>query len=139
MKNSEYMGKRIAVFGFAFKKDTNDTRESAAIYVCKDLLEEGARLAIYDPKVDPLQIYQDLGLELNSDQITICADQYEAARGAHAITLLTEWDVFRTENTDYAQICAEMEKPAFFFDGRNLTNLDEMRAIGFESHGIGKP
>ncbi len=130
--------KRIAVFGFAFKKDTNDTRESAAIHVCKDLLEEGARLAIYDPKVDPLQIYQDLGLELNSEQITICTDQYEAARGAHAIALLTEWDAFRTENTDYAQICTEMEKPAFFFDGRNLTNLDEMRAIGFESHGIGK-
>ncbi len=130
--------KRIAVFGFAFKKDTNDTRESAAIYVCKDLLEEGARLAIYDPKVDQLQIYQDLGLDLNSDQITICADQYEAARGAHAIALLTEWDAFLPENTDYAQIRAEMEKPAFFFDGRNLTNLDEMRALGFESHGIGK-
>jgi UDPglucose 6-dehydrogenase len=132
-------GKRIAILGFAFKKDTNDTRESAAIYVCRDLLEEGAQLAIHDPKVAPEHIYRDLGLDPDSTQITIHDDPYSASRGAHAIALLTEWDAFRMENTDYARIAGEMEKPAFFFDGRNLTDLDAMRAIGFEAHGIGKP
>ena len=132
-------GKRIAILGFAFKKDTNDTRESAAIYVCRDLLEEGANLAIHDPKVSPEHIYRDLGLDPDSKQISIHEDPYSASRGAHAIALLTEWDAFRMENTDYARIAEEMEKPAFFFDGRNLTDLDAMRAIGFEAHGIGKP
>jgi len=132
-------GKRIAILGFAFKKDTNDTRESAAIYVCRDLLEEGANLAIHDPKVSPEHIYRDLGVDSNSPQISIHDDPYSASRGAHAIALLTEWDAFRMENTDYARIADEMEKPAFFFDGRNLTDLDAMRAIGFEAHGIGKP
>jgi len=131
--------KRIAIFGFAFKKDTNDTRESAAIYVCKDLLDEGAILAIYDPKVDAEQIYEDLGLQPGCEEIEIHTDAYSAAKGAHAIALLTEWDVFRQENTDYARIFASMEKPAFFFDGRNLNDLQAMRDLGFEAHGIGKP
>jgi UDPglucose 6-dehydrogenase len=132
-------GKKIAIFGFAFKKDTNDTRESAAIYVCKDLLEEGAELAIFDPKVSAEQINSDLGLNPAADKVTIHRDPYEAAKEAHAIALLTEWDVLRTGNTDYTRIYESMEKPAFFFDGRNLTDLDAMRAIGFEAHGIGKP
>ena len=132
-------GKRIAIFGFAFKKDTNDTRESPAIYVCRDLLEEGAKLAIFDPKVDAEQIYKDLGLEPDSKKIRICSDACEAARNAHAIVLLTDWEVFKTENTDYARILSAMEKPAFFFDGRNLNDLETMRELGFEAHGIGKP
>ena len=131
--------KKIAIFGFAFKKDTNDTRESAAIYVCRDLLEEGAHLAIFDPKVTEQHILQDLGLETSSRQVSVHRDAYEAARDAHAIALLTEWDVLRNGNTDYQRIYEGMEKPAFFFDGRNLTDLAEMRAIGFEAHGIGKP
>ena len=132
-------GKRIAILGFAFKKDTNDTRESAAIYICRDLLDEGARLAIHDPKVLPEQVYADLGVEPDSGRVVCHADPYAAAEGAHAVVLLTEWDAFRMENTDYSRVHDLMEKPAFFFDGRNLTNLDEMRAIGFEAHGIGKP
>jgi UDPglucose 6-dehydrogenase len=131
--------KRIAVFGFAFKKDTNDTRESAAIYVCRDLLEEGAHLAIHDPQVDPRQIYRDLGVDPSAHEVSIHKDPYEAAKGAHAIALLTEWDAYRMENMDYARICEEMAKPPFFFDGRNLTDLEAMRAMGFEAHGIGKP
>lgn len=131
--------KRLAIFGFAFKKDTNDTRESPAIYVCRDLLEEGAKLAIYDPKVESRQIYDDLGYEPDSEQIEIHQDPYAAAEEAHAIILLTEWDAFRIENIDYARICSSMEKPAFFFDGRNLTDLDEMRDLGFQAYGIGKP
>jgi len=131
-------GKRIAIFGFAFKKDTNDTRESAAIYVCRDLLEEGAHLAIYDPKVGRKQVLADLELSPDTQQVTFHKDPYEAASGAHAIALLTEWDVLKTANTDYRRLFESMEKPAFFFDGRNLADLEELRAIGFEAHGIGK-
>ena len=131
--------KKIAVFGFAFKKDTNDTRESAAIYVCRDLLVEGAQLSIFDPKVSREQIVRDLGIDESTTQITIHRDPYEAAEGAHAIALLTEWDVLREDQTDYSRIFAAMEKPAFFFDGRNLLDLEKLRSIGFEAHGIGKP
>ena len=130
--------KRIAIFGFAFKKDTNDTRESSAIYVCQDLIEEGAHLAIYDPKVTRKQILADLGLSEGHPQVCFPKDPYEAAKGAHAVALLTEWDQFRIGKTDYDRIFADMEKPAFFFDGRNLTDLSEMRRLGFEAHGIGK-
>jgi UDPglucose 6-dehydrogenase len=131
--------KKIAIFGFAFKKDTNDTRESAAITVCQDLLVEGAELSIFDPKVSHQQICQDLGIDKSTTQVTVHRNPYEAADGAHAIALLTEWDVLREDQTDYARIFEKMEKPAFFFDGRNLTNLDTLRSIGFEAHGIGKP
>ncbi len=130
--------KRIAILGFAFKKDTNDTRESPAIYVCRDLLEEGARLAVFDPKVAPAQVRADLGIDAASTRVSFHADPYSAAAGAHAVVLLTEWDVFRPDRTDYARVFAAMEKPAFFFDGRNLTDLAALRAIGFEAHGIGK-
>jgi len=132
-------GKRIAIFGFAFKKDTNDTRESAAIYVCRDLLEEGAHLAIHDPRVGEAQIYRDLGIDKSDTSVRVFRDPYAAAEGAHAIALLTEWDSFRTDQTDYARIFKAMEKPAFFFDGRNLVDLEMLREIGFEAHGIGKP
>ena len=131
--------KKIAIFGFAFKKDTNDTRESAAIYVCRDLLEEGARLAIHDPKVSRRQICQDLGIDPGTDRVETHGDPYSAAENAHAIAILTEWDAFKMDQTDYGRIFASMEKPAFIFDGRNLVNLAALREIGFEAHGIGKP
>lgn len=131
--------KRIAVLGFAFKKDTNDTRESAAIYVCNDLLDEQAELTIYDPKVSPKTIARDLNLIDNPERaarVTICNDPYEAATGAHAIAVLTEWDAFR--ELDYGKIHKQMEKPAFLFDGRNIVDLCALREIGFEAHGIGR-
>ncbi len=134
--------KKIAVFGFAFKKDTNDTRESAAIYVCRDLLEERAHLHIFDPKVTPNQVYGDLGQSrVNADGspnelITISEDPYEAAKDADAIIIMTEWDVFKT--LDYPKIFESMRKPAFIFDGRNIVDLNELTKIGFEAHGIGK-
>jgi UDPglucose 6-dehydrogenase len=131
-------GKRLAVLGFAFKKDTNDTRESAAIYVCRDLLEEQALLAIYDPKVTAAQIYGELGLPENSEKVEIAENAYEAAQDAHAVLILTEWDEFKAQNLDYARIFAGMKKPAFLFDGRNITDVHAMRALGFEAHGIGK-
>lgn len=135
---STVSGKRIAVFGFAFKRDTNDTRESSAIYICRDLLEERANLAIYDPKVEAAQIYRDLNRNEGDSSIIICKDQYEAATNADAVLILTEWERFRSNKMDYAKVFELMRKPAFLFDGRNLTDLSAMRAIGFNAEGIGK-
>ena len=128
--------KKIAALGFAFKKDTNDTRESAAIYICRDLLEEQANLSIYDPKVPESVMRRDLGLDDSDDSITVCADAYEATAGAHAILILTEWDEFKS--LDYKKIYANMNLPAFLFDGRNILDLESLREIGFEAEGIGK-
>lgn len=129
--------KRIAVFGFAFKKDTNDTRESSAIFICQDLLSEEAHLAIYDPKVEKEKIYRDLDEPDASPQLSIEQSAYEAAEGAHAIAVITEWDEFKT--LDYERIYQSMKKPAFIFDGRNILDLKKLRAIGFKAFGIGKP
>jgi UDPglucose 6-dehydrogenase len=134
--------KRIAILGFAFKKDTNDTRESPAITVCKDLLSEQARLAIYDPQVPAEDIYRDLGVSPKfadgrpNPAVTICADPYAAAVGAHAVVVLTEWDEFKT--IDFARMHEHMMKPASVFDGRNLLDLAKLRALGFKASGIGK-
>ena len=128
-------GKRIALLGFAFKKDTNDTRESPAIYVGRDLLEEEANLAIYDPKVAPEQICRDLGSEFR-DQIEICDDPYGAVENAHAVAILTEWDQFR--DLDYQKIFDKMIKPAFLFDGRSVTDQVDLRDIGFRVYSIGR-
>ncbi len=130
-------GKRIALLGYAFKKDTNDTRETAARYVAGDLLEEQANIAIYDPRVEPSKIMHELGVSQDSTQVSICADAYEACRDAHVVAVITEWDEFR--DLDYRRIYEKMYKPAFLFDGRNILDLDAIRAIGFEAHGIGKP
>ena len=135
-------GKKIAIFGYAFKKDTNDTRESAAIYICRDLLEERAVLSIYDPKVAADDIRHTLGHpdEEQGDgpdgkRIEIVSDPYAAAKDAHAILVLTEWDAFK--ELDYERIYRDMPKPAFLFDGRNILDLDDLRKIGFEASGIG--
>lgn len=130
-------GKRIAVLGFAFKKDTNDTRESAAIYICKDLIEERAKVAIYDPKVDKEQICQDLEIEDTHPGVEHVASAAEAAAGAHALLVLTEWDEFR--KLDFEAIYKSMVKPAWIFDGRSLLDHAKLRQIGFKVYSIGKP
>jgi UDPglucose 6-dehydrogenase len=136
-------GKRIAVLGFAFKKDTNDTRESAAIDVCRALLAEHAKVAIFDPKVSADEVFTDLAaatgmsrVELES-RVTVEANAYAATEGAHALAVITEWDAFKS--LDFSRIYASMNKPAFAFDGRNILPHDTMRSIGFEVHAIGKP
>ena len=129
--------KRIAMLGFAFKKDTNDTRESAAISVCRDLLAEQARVVVYDPKVPAAEIVADVvGKGREEPRLTVANSAYEAAKGAHAIAIVTEWDEFRT--LDYSKILASMHQPAFLFDGRNITDLAKLRALGFRASGIGK-
>jgi UDPglucose 6-dehydrogenase len=126
-------GKRIAVFGFAFKANTGDTRESPAIRVCRGLLEERATLAVTDP--------QALGnarkdLADVAERLTFEADPYAAARGAHAIAVLTDWSEYR--DLDYERIFAGMVKPAFVFDGRNCLDHPRLHEIGFNVYPIGK-
>ena len=133
--------KRIAVLGFAFKKDTNDTRETAAINVCRDLLRERARIAVYDPQVTADGIRQELlaaGVEpaLLDSHLEICPDAYAASEGAHALAVLTEWDEFAA--LDFARIHMLMVKPAFVFDGRAILPHEDLRVLGFECFTIGK-
>lgn len=129
--------KKIAVLGFAFKKDTNDTRESAAISVCRDLLAEQAHVVVYDPKVPADEIRQDiLGQGAEDPRLTIATSAYAAAQGAHALAVVTEWDEFK--QLDYGKIFAAMQQPAFVFDGRNILDLPRLKEIGFRVCGIGK-
>ena len=133
--------KKIAFLGWAFKKDTNDTRESAAIYVANDLLFEQANLAVYDPKVSEKQMLADLDYlqsrtaEENKKFVKAVHDPYRACEGAHAIAILTEWEEFKTY--DWQRIYDNMNKPAFIFDGRNLLNKEVLTKIGFKYQSIG--
>ena len=129
-------GKKITLLGFAFKKDTNDTRESAAIYICRDLLEEQAEVHIYDPKVSHQQICADIGVPEDHPGVHTHSSAAKACIGAHAIAVLTEWDEFTV--LDYQAIFDKMLKPAFIFDGRNILDLEALRKIGFETHAVGK-
>ena len=126
-------GKRIAVFGFAFKADTGDTRESPAIRVCRDLAAERARVVVSDPYAldNARRELADLGAAVGYDP-----DPYAAARGAHALAVLTDWRDYRM--LDYARIFADMEKPAFVFDGRNALDHRALFDLGFNVFPIGK-
>ena len=127
--------KRIAIFGFAFKADTGDIRESPAIYIVKELLNEMANVVITDPKaLDNAKVELE---EYGNDRVAFCADPYEAAKGVHAIAVLTEWDLYKT--IDYNKILDSMEKPAFIFDGRNILPHKELFDMGFNVIRIGKP
>jgi UDPglucose 6-dehydrogenase len=131
-------GKCIAVLGFAFKKDTNDTRESPAISVVRDLLEENATVLVYDPRVPAEEIQRDvLGPDREDARLIIAKNAMEAAEGAHALAVLTEWEEFKS--LDFAAIYKKMLKPAFIFDGRNILPREELKAIGFDVFSIGKP
>ena len=131
-------GKRIAILGYAFKKDTNDARESPAIGICGRLLEEKANLAIYDPRVTKASILTTLGLtdEQSEGRIDFCSSAEQACDQSHAIALLTEWDEFK--DLDYSSIYKKMHQPAILFDGRNLLDLEELKKIGYRAHGIGR-
>ncbi|MGJ5642474.1 UDP-glucose 6-dehydrogenase [Formosa sp. S-31] len=135
-------GKKIAFLGWAFKKDTNDTRESAAIYVADILLDEQAKVIVYDPKVTAQQMYADLDYlqtrssEANEQGLTVVKNPYEALQGAHAIAVLTEWDEFKTY--DWQKIYDTMQKPAFVFDGRSVLDKAALEQIGFQVYVIGQ-
>lgn len=125
--------KRIAILGFAFKADTGDTRESPAISVCRQLLEEHAKIRIHDPKALG---NARLDLEDAEGDITYCHDPYEAVEGAHAIAVMTDWKCFR--DLDFRRIFDRMEKPAFLFDGRNLLDHDMLFELGFNVYPLGR-
>jgi UDPglucose 6-dehydrogenase len=141
-------GKKIAFLGWAFKKDTNDTRESAAIYVAEHLIEDGAEIHIYDPKVSEAKIKADMRyvwelkgvteekIKHKLAQIIVYGNPMEAVHKSHAVALLTEWDEF--VGYDWKAVYNNMYKPAFVFDGRNILDIDKLTAIGFQIKGIGR-
>ena len=129
-------GKHIGILGFAFKKDTTHTRETAAIAVCRDLLAEGAKVYVYDPQVGEEQIRADvLGTGTNPNLIVV-KTALEACDSAHAVAILTEWDEFK--DLDFKKIYDGMLKPAFIFDGRNILPHAKLKEIGFRVFAIGK-
>lgn len=145
-------GKKIAILGFAFKKDTSDTRKTPAIDVCKGLLGDNACLSIYDPRVTEEQIQKDLSMDgvewdhpihlqpMSSTivkQVSVVENAYEATKDAHGICILTEWDEFK--KIDYQRVYDNMQKPAFVFDGRNILDVEKLREIGFIVYSIGRP
>ena len=133
--------KKIAFLGWAFKKDTNDTRESAAINVADYLLLEQANVAVFDPKVRKKQIISDLNylngiaIENLNEMVDVYEDPYDACKNAHAIAVLTEWDEFKSY--DWKRIYDAMQKPAFIFDGRNILDAKKMKEIGFIFSAVG--
>jgi len=135
--------KKICFLGWSFKKDTNDTRESAAIYVADLLIDELANIVVYDPKVSKNQIFNDLNKlssrekSKNEQFLSVEVNPYDAASNSHAIAILTEWDEFK--NLDWNKIFKSMKKPAFIFDGRNILDKNKIEKIGFVYNGIGKP
>ncbi|KAJ8969033.1 hypothetical protein NQ317_014170 [Molorchus minor] len=136
-------GKKICILGFAFKKNTGDTRESPAIYVAKTLLDEGASMKIYDPKVEEERIFEDLTHpsicevpEQVRKHVTVYQDAYTASEGCHAIVICTEWDEFVT--LDYNKIYDGMMKPAYVFDGRKILDHKALIDMGYHVQTIGK-
>jgi UDPglucose 6-dehydrogenase len=139
-------GKRIAVLGFAFKADTNDTREAPAIRICQDLLEEGAQLAIFDPKVSEGQMAADLGASpqpapadhgLSGEGVWQLAPSAQAAAsGADAVLILTEWGEFA--ELDWQALVAVMRHPAWLFDARAIADSEAAAAAGLNVWTVGK-
>ena len=137
--------KNICMFGFAYKKNTSDTRESAAIDVMRDLIMEDTRIRVYDPKVAKWQIKDNMASEFDEIDdfeisfryyIEVCDQAYDAASGAHILVIMTEWAEFK--DLDYQKIYDGMHKPAIIFDGRNILDSDKMKAIGFVYNSIGR-
>lgn len=138
----QFQTKKIAFLGWAFKKDTNDTRESPAIYVAEELLSEQAKISVWDPKVKDAQIYTDINAlgsieadEVN-DRLEVSDNAYEACKNSHAIAVLTEWEEFNTY--DWQRIYDNMHKPAFVFDGRGVLDKHRLQEIGFVYYRIGE-
>ncbi|KAL3939706.1 MAG: hypothetical protein SGARI_001274, partial [Bacillariaceae sp.] len=139
-------GKKLAMLGYAFKKNTSDVRETPPMFILRDLLQEDAVVHIYDPKVKRSDMLRELDMTCgvnvettvpNLESLVITADDpYHACQDAHAVLVLTDWEEFK--DYDYEKIYAAMAKPAFVFDGRNLLDHDALRNIGFEVHGIGR-
>jgi UDPglucose 6-dehydrogenase len=130
-------GKRIAVLGFAFKKDTNDTREAPAISVCETLLQAGAEVVVFDPKVSAQKVQADLAhLSTHHPKLKSASSAPEACVGADAAIVLTEWDQFKS--IEWSSVAPQMISPAWIFDARNCTNHTAIRAVGLNLWVVGK-
>ncbi|EED88734.1 udp-d-glucose 6-dehydrogenase [Thalassiosira pseudonana CCMP1335] len=139
-------GKKIAVLGYAFKKDTGDVRETPSMFVVRDLVLEQAKIHVYDPQVSREDMFSEMDYTVQMSEsthpgleaaVTTSPDAYAACDGAHAFAVLTEWDEFK--DLDFERIYKSMAKPAFVFDGRNILDHEKLRGMGFEVHAIGKP
>ena len=139
--NSKSLNKNICFLGWAFKKDTNDTRESAAIYVANNLINSNIYLNVYDPKVKEEQIYFDLKF-INNDELKISEyvsvnnSPLDCVPNTNIIAILTEWDEFK--EYDWKNIFKKMSKPAYIFDGRNILEKEKLESLGFNYIGLGR-
>ena len=124
--------KKIAIFGFSFKANTNDTRESPSISISKNLLKEGANLYFYDPVVSKEQIIKEF-----ENKVYVCESALNASQGADAILVLTEWEQF--QKLDWEDIYQVMRKPAWIFDTRIFIDSSKMKNIGFKVWTLGEP
>ena len=136
-------GKRIAILGFSFKANTNDTRESPAISICKELINEGGKLLIYDPKVRHNQIMMDLNLpaadishDFNDGSWTYANSISEASESSDALVILTEWEEFKELN--WKDLKSKMRSPSWIFDTRSIINIDEVKKFGFKIWSVGQ-
>lgn len=127
--NNDLKGKKLAVWGLAFKPDTDDIREAPALYIIDELLKAGAEVVAHDPEA------MDNVKGVLGDKISYTKDHYEAIEGADALVICTEWQIFR--NPDFNTMADKM-KSKTIFDGRNLYNLDDMRKLGFYYTSIGR-
>ena len=140
--------KRIVILGFAFKANTNDTRESASIKICKDLIEEGADLIIHDPKVTQNQIEKELKINSlfnNSEETDLSpknklgqwrfSETYDVFDNAHAAVILTEWEDYK--NIDWLVESKKMVRPAWIFDSRSIVNPQEITKAGLNLWRLG--
>ena len=131
--------KQITIFGVAFKKDTSDVRESAAIDIIKSLLIENVNINIYDPKVTKEILFNEMdihNIDNNREKyIKFINDPYKASANSDAILILTEWDEFK--NYDYQKLYNKMNKPSYIFDGRNVMDINNLNNIGFNTSTIG--
>ena len=130
---------RVLILGWAFKKDTNDTRESAAIYVANNLLNENIEIDIYDPKVKQSQVYSDL-LNLNPDfnksHVNFVSSPFLNISHYNIIVITTEWDEFISY--DWKKVYNNINKPSYIFDGRNILDNELIKKIGFNYLGLGR-
>ncbi len=131
--------KIVSIFGWAFKKNTNDSRESASIYLAKILIENHIKVNVYDPMVSKERIIDDLnqlGLEANSSVLEVFKSPDQAAESSSGIAFCTEWDEFKT--LDFKTIFKLMGNSPWIFDGRNTLNINLLEECGFNVYSIGK-
>ena len=125
--------------GWAFKKNTNDSRESAAIYVANNLLSKNIAIDIYDKKINEFQCNSDissLNPNYNKSLVNVLEDPFENISDYNTIAIMTEWDEFK--DFDWEMIYNKVKKPAYIFDGRNILNIEKIKMIGFNYEGIGR-